>query len=147
MALVSGKLPAGTCYGTPQQLLDIFSQHLSVTGTDQGVLYTLLENTTPFVSDPEQPLPRLWVDLSQGSPLLHAYGGSTSRNWVMVGRQIIQKTFTFTDLNTPTSSRLICNLPARSLIERISFIIFGFKTFGDCHDFITVPTKYPNHVN
>lgn len=123
MPLISGKLPAGTCYGTPQQLLDIFSQHLSVTGTDQGILYTLTENSAPFVSDPTQPLPRLWVDFSQGSPLLYAYGGSTSKNWVMVGRQIIKETFTITDLNTPTTNKLICTLPERSYIERIGYRI------------------------
>lgn len=30
MALISGSLPPQTCYGTPQQLLDLFAQYLSV---------------------------------------------------------------------------------------------------------------------
>ena len=29
MALISGSLPPQTCYGTPQQLLDLFAQYLS----------------------------------------------------------------------------------------------------------------------
>jgi hypothetical protein len=32
MALISGALPPNTCYGTPQQLLDLFSQYLSLPG-------------------------------------------------------------------------------------------------------------------
>jgi len=30
MALISGSLPPQTCYGTPQQLIDLFAQYLSV---------------------------------------------------------------------------------------------------------------------
>ena len=29
MALISGSLPPQTCYGTPQQMLDLFAQYLS----------------------------------------------------------------------------------------------------------------------
>lgn len=32
MALISGALPPNTCYGTPQQLLDLFAQYLSLPG-------------------------------------------------------------------------------------------------------------------
>lgn len=37
MALISGSLPPQTCYGTPQQLLDLFAQYLS-TPTQNVVL-------------------------------------------------------------------------------------------------------------
>jgi hypothetical protein len=30
MALISGSLPPQTCYGTPQQMLDLFAQYLSI---------------------------------------------------------------------------------------------------------------------
>ena len=32
MALIAGALPPDTCYGTPQQLLDLFAQYLSLPG-------------------------------------------------------------------------------------------------------------------
>lgn len=32
MALISGALPPNTCYGTPQQLIDLFAQYLSLPG-------------------------------------------------------------------------------------------------------------------
>ena len=126
MPLVPGKLPAGTCYGTPQQLLDIFSQYLSVTGTDQGVLYTTNTNSPPLVTDVTEPTPRLWVDRSaSNSPVVYSYGGSTSKNWVMLGSQTIAKTFLYTSFNSPTlgasKHALICNLPARSLINWVAY--------------------------
>jgi hypothetical protein len=124
MPLIPGKLPAGTCYGTPQQLLDIFSQYLSVTGTEQGVLYTTTENSPPLVTDVTEPTPRLWVDLSlDNSPLVYAYGGNTSKNWVLVGNQTVTKTFLYTAFNLPASGPskhiLLCNLPVRSRINWI----------------------------
>lgn len=32
MALIAGALPPNTCYGTPQQLLDLFAQYLALPG-------------------------------------------------------------------------------------------------------------------
>jgi len=32
MSLIPGELPAGTCYGTPQELLDLFAQYLTIPG-------------------------------------------------------------------------------------------------------------------
>jgi hypothetical protein len=43
MALISGSLPPQTCYGTPQQLIDLFAQYLSV--PTQNVI---LEGTKTF---------------------------------------------------------------------------------------------------
>lgn len=126
MPLVPGKLPAGTCYGTPQQLLDIFSQYLSVTGTDQGVLYTTNPNSPPLVTDVNEPTPRLWIDRSLGnSPIIYSYGGSTSKNWVMLGSQTLTKTFLYPAFNSPvlgaSKHALICQLPARSLINWVAY--------------------------
>lgn len=51
MALISGALPPNTCYGTPQQLLDLFAQYLALPG--QNLILeakkdspTLTNNTT-----------------------------------------------------------------------------------------------------
>lgn len=43
MALIAGSLPPQTCYGTPQQLLDLFAQYLS--SPTQNVI---LEGTLTF---------------------------------------------------------------------------------------------------
>lgn len=49
MALISGSLPPQTCYGTPQQLLDLFAQYLSAP-TQNVVLEGTL--TTPASPNP-----------------------------------------------------------------------------------------------
>jgi hypothetical protein len=46
MALISGSLPPQTCYGTPQQLLDLFAQYLSPP-TQNVVLEGTLTNIFP----------------------------------------------------------------------------------------------------
>lgn len=124
MPLIPGKLPPGTCYGTPQQLLEIFSQHLSVTGTDQGVLYTTTANSKPTVVDALEPTPRIWVDRAiSGSPILYSYGGTTSQNWVQLGGQTIAKTLTATQLSGSLTSRYcfyLFSLPPRSLVNWIA---------------------------
>jgi hypothetical protein len=52
MALISGALPPNTCYGTPQQLIDLFAQYLSLPGQnlileESSISPTLTNNTTP----------------------------------------------------------------------------------------------------
>jgi len=135
MPLIPGKLPPGTCYGTPQQLLEIFSQHLSVTGTDQGVLYTTSSGATPVVVDALEPSPRLWVDRKTAdSPILYAYGGTSAQNWVQVGSQTLARTFSHTLINDMggaatgrfcfpflgTNSTNLVELPPRSMINWIA---------------------------
>jgi hypothetical protein len=46
MALISGSLPPQTCYGTPQQLLDLFAQYLSPP-TQNVILEGTLTNYNP----------------------------------------------------------------------------------------------------
>jgi len=135
MPLIPGKLPPGTCYGTPQQLLEVFSQHLSVTGSDQAVLYTTSLGDAPVVVDPLEPSPRLWVDRKVlNSPILYSYGGTSAKNWVQVGSQTLTRTFTHTLINDlggavsgrfcfpflGTSSTNLVELPPRSMIQWIA---------------------------
>jgi hypothetical protein len=126
MPLVPGKLPPGTCYGTPQQLLEAFSQHLSVAGTDQGILYTTTSNSAPVVVDPTEPSPRLWVDRAlNSSPILYGYGGVETQNWVQIGAQTKTKRFLHTDFNSIGGSSLafcfpLFSLPPRSMIHWIA---------------------------
>lgn len=64
MALIPGTLPTGTCYGTPQDLLELFAQYLDIPAftISSKVLY----------SNGVSPLPStdyLWVDTSDGTKL------------------------------------------------------------------------------
>ena len=48
MALIAGSLPPNTCYGTPQQLLDLFGSYLSLPGQNivlEGKLATAFSST------------------------------------------------------------------------------------------------------
>jgi len=47
MALIAGSLPPQTCYGTPQQLLDLFAQYLS-SPTQNVILEGTLTYNFPF---------------------------------------------------------------------------------------------------
>jgi hypothetical protein len=88
MALISGALPPNTCYGTPQQLVDLFAQYLSLPGQnlilEESALSPTLSNnvTAPalgvactfavnvagasvndvVVVNPSQPIPECVVD-------------------------------------------------------------------------------------
>jgi len=64
MALIPGTLPTGTCYGTPQDLLELFAQYLEIPAftISSKVLY----------SSGVSPLPAtdyLWVDTSDSTKL------------------------------------------------------------------------------
>jgi len=64
MALIPGTLPTGTCYGTPQDLLELFAQYLEIPAftISSKVLY----------SNGVSPLPStdyLWVDTSDSTKL------------------------------------------------------------------------------
>ncbi|NBO25987.1 MAG: hypothetical protein EBU96_04195 [Actinobacteria bacterium] len=45
MALIAGSIPPNTCYGTPQQLLDLFAQYLALPGQNL-ILEAKKENPT-----------------------------------------------------------------------------------------------------
>ena len=126
MPLIPGKLPPGTCYGTPQQMLEVFSQHLSTTGSEQGTLYTTT-STVPTVVDPLEPFPRIWVDRkAENSPIVKVYGGVTGQNWIQAGAQTLFKQFG--TLNTPGGNNTgyafeAFTLPPRSVIHWVAYYV------------------------
>jgi hypothetical protein len=64
MALIPGTLPTGTCYGTPQDLLELFAQYLDIPA------FTL--SSRVLYSNGVSPLPAtdyLWVDTSDSTKL------------------------------------------------------------------------------
>ena len=126
MPLIPGRLPPGTCYGTPQQMLEVFSQHLSTTGSEQGTLYTTT-SAVPTVVDPLEPFPRIWVDrTTANSPIVKVYGGDTGQNWVQAGAQTLFKQFgTLNTLgaNTDKYAFEAFTLPPRSIIHWIAYYV------------------------
>lgn len=72
MALLASTLPAGTKYATPQELLALFAENLSVPTSEASV----------FVLSPSAPndQTKIWIDTSGANPLLKIYlsGGWTS---------------------------------------------------------------------
>jgi hypothetical protein len=72
MALLASTLPAGTKYATPQELLSLFAENLSVPASDANI----------FVLSPTAPndQTKIWIDTSGANPLLKIYlsGGWTS---------------------------------------------------------------------
>jgi hypothetical protein len=68
MALVPGTLPTGTCYGTPQDLLELFAQYLDIPAfaVSSKVLYSA---TSPYPNTDF-----VWVDTAGGTlPVLKLY--------------------------------------------------------------------------
>jgi hypothetical protein len=70
MALIPGTLPSDTCYGTPQDLLELFAQYLDVPAfaLNSKVVFS---TTTPSVADV------IWIDNnSTTNPILKISNGS-----------------------------------------------------------------------
>lgn len=65
MALLASTLPAGTKYATPQELLNLFAQNLSIPASDSTLF--VLSNTTPT------DVSKVWIDTSGASPVLKIY--------------------------------------------------------------------------
>lgn len=69
MALLAGSLPPGSKYATPQELLDLFAQNLSVPVSEASVFVT--SNSAPT------DVTKIWLDTSGANPVIKVYiGGS-----------------------------------------------------------------------
>lgn len=66
MPLVPGTLPPSSCFGTPQELLDLFAQYLEIAGNISDVRYANTSEGIP-VND------TIWVDTSLTPPRLKIY--------------------------------------------------------------------------
>ena len=75
MALLASTLPAGTKYATPQELLSLFAENLSVPASDASV----------FVLSPTAPndQSKIWLDSSTANPTLKIYNGG----WISISAQ------------------------------------------------------------
>jgi len=73
MALLASTLPAGTKYATPQELLSLFAENLSVPVSDASVF--VLSTTAPNDQS------KIWLDSSTTNPTLKVYNGG----WVSIG--------------------------------------------------------------
>ena len=72
MSLIPGTLPSGACYGTPQELLDLFAQYLAIPAfaVSSKVLYSAVS--------PSPNTDYVWVDTAGGdTPLLNLYNDAT----------------------------------------------------------------------
>jgi hypothetical protein len=73
MALIPETLPSGSCYGTPQQLLELFAQYLTIPAfaISTKVLYGL--------TSPSPDTGYVWINTTGGdTPLLNLYNDATS---------------------------------------------------------------------
>lgn len=75
MALLASTLPAGTKYATPQELLSLFAENLSVPVSDASVF--VLSTTAPNDQS------KIWLDSSTVNPTLKVYNGG----WVAISAQ------------------------------------------------------------
>jgi hypothetical protein len=73
MALLASTLPAGTKYATPQELLNLFAENLSVPLSDTSII--VIGNSAPTDVN------KVWVDTSGANPVLKIYNGQ----WIAVG--------------------------------------------------------------
>jgi len=67
MALLAGTLPPGSRYATPQELLDLFAQNLSVPVSDASVFVTSAAAPTDVT--------KIWLDTSAANPVIKVYIG------------------------------------------------------------------------
>lgn len=65
MALLASTLPVGTKYSTPQELLNLFAQNLSIPASDSSLF--ILSTTAPT------DVSKVWIDTSGASPVLKIY--------------------------------------------------------------------------
>jgi len=75
MALLASTLPAGTKYATPQELLSLFAENLSVPASDASVF--VLSTTAPNDQS------KIWLDSSTANPTLKIYNGG----WISISAQ------------------------------------------------------------
>jgi len=72
MSLIPGTLPSGACYGTPQELLDLFAQYLDIPAfaVSSKVLYS--------ATSPSPNTDFVWINTAGGdTPLLNLYNDAT----------------------------------------------------------------------
>ena len=67
MALLAGTLPPGSRYATPQELLDLFAQNLSVPVSEASVFVTSTSAPTDVT--------KIWLDTSGANPVIKVYIG------------------------------------------------------------------------
>lgn len=80
MSLIPGSLPSDTCYGTPQELLELFAQYLDIPAyaVSSKVLYSSI--------DPSPNTDFLWVDtITAASPVLKVYNNGAYREYPFEG--------------------------------------------------------------
>ena len=80
MSLIPGSLPSDTCYGTPQELLELFAQYLDIPAyaVSSKVLYSSV--------DPSPNTDFLWVDtITTASPVLKVYNNGAYREYPFEG--------------------------------------------------------------
>lgn len=75
MALLASTLPAGTKYATPQELLSLFAENLSVPASDASIF--VLSTTAPNDQS------KIWLDSSTANPTLKIYNGG----WISISAQ------------------------------------------------------------
>jgi hypothetical protein len=80
MSLIPGSLPSDTCYGTPQELLELFAQYLDIPAfaISSKVLYSAV--------DPSPNTDFLWVNTTvAASPVLSVYNNGAYREYPFEG--------------------------------------------------------------
>jgi hypothetical protein len=80
MSLIPGSLPSDTCYGTPQELLELFAQYLDIPAfaISSKVLYSAV--------DPSPNTDFLWVNTNvAASPVLSVYNNGAYREYPFEG--------------------------------------------------------------
>ena len=81
MALIAGSLPPNTCYGTPQQLLDLFGSYLSLPGQNivlEGKLTTNFSATGVQTVGATKTATLTVSGASQGDPVVVSFPSSTA---------------------------------------------------------------------
>lgn len=72
MALIPETLPSGSCYGTPQQLLELFAQYLTIPA------FSISTKVLYGATSPSPDTGYVWVNTSGGdTPLLNLYNDAT----------------------------------------------------------------------
>lgn len=65
MALIANNLPAGSKYGTPQELLDLFAENLTVSVAETSSI--VIGSTAPT------DVTKVWIDTSAATPVVKVY--------------------------------------------------------------------------
>lgn len=99
MALIPGSLPSDTCYGTPQELLELFAQYLDIPAfaVSSKVLYS---GTSPYPNTDF-----VWIDTSgTDTPILKLYNEVTGT----------YENYPFSGQTSPTGSEKLISTKADS---------------------------------